>query len=61
MAAFDNVSLASPPNIATAGNYAQMLMQGLSAIPQDYQRGQQFQYQQRQQNFFQNPDRKSVV
>jgi hypothetical protein len=53
MAAYDNVSLPSPPNIATAGNFAQQLYSMLSALPQDYQKGQDFQYQQRQRNLFQ--------
>jgi hypothetical protein len=53
MAAYDNVSLPAPPNIATAGNYAQMLMQGLSSLGDAYQSGQNFKYQQRQNNLFQ--------
>src|SRR5215831_733470 len=54
MAAYDNVSLPAPPNIATAGNYAQMLMQGLQDLPKQYWQGQQQQYEQRQRDLFQS-------
>ena len=53
MAAYDNVSLPAPPNIATAGNYAQLLMSGLSSLPQQYYAGQQAQYEQRQRDLLQ--------
>jgi hypothetical protein len=54
MAAYDNVSLPPPPNIATAGNYAQMLMQGLQDIPNKYYKYKDYQYQQQQRDLFQN-------
>src|SRR5258708_10109226 len=52
MAAYDNVSLPGPPDIAHAGNYADMLMRGLSNVGESYQKGQDFRYKQRQQDLF---------
>src|SRR5258707_12661701 len=54
MAAYDNVSLPGPPDIAHAGNYAQMLMQGLQAIPDKYYKYKDQQYQQQQRDLFQS-------
>jgi hypothetical protein len=53
MAAYDNVSLPGAPDIAHAGNFAQQLYSMLSNLPEQYQKGQDFQYKQRQQNLFQ--------
>lgn len=61
MAAFDNVSLPSPPNIATAGQFGQQLFNMLQSMGQDYQQGQNFRYQQRQQNFFQDPNNQALL
>jgi hypothetical protein len=52
MAAFDNVSLPGAPNIAGAGNYAQMLMQAAQEIPNKYYKAKDFQYQQQQRDLF---------
>jgi hypothetical protein len=61
MAAYDNVQLPGAPNIAGAGNYAQMLMQGLTDVGKSYQQGKQFQYEQRQRDMFQNPDNQAKL
>src|SRR5260221_2984143 len=61
MAAYDNVSLPGPPDIAHAGNYAQMLMEGLQKIPQKYYDYQNQQYQQRQRDLFQSPDNQAAL
>jgi len=61
MAAYDNVSLPAPPNIATAGNYAQMLMQGLQDLPKQYWQGQQQQYEQRQRDLFNDPYNRTLL
>src|SRR5258708_6036735 len=61
MAAYDNVSLPGPPDIAHAGNYAQMLMQGLSGLGDAYQSGKDFRYKQRQQDLFQDPDSQAML
>lgn len=61
MAAYDNVSLPGAPDIAHAGNYAQMLMQGLSSLPDAYYKGQEQRYQQRQRDFFQDPDNQKML
>src|SRR5258708_11706115 len=61
MAAYGNVSLPAPPNIATAGNYADMLMKGLQDIPDKYYKAQDFQYQQQQRNLFQDPDNRAAL
>ena len=53
MAAYDNVQLPAPPNIATAGNYADMLYKGFAGLGPAYIQGQQAQYQQRNNNLFQ--------
>src|SRR5215475_9258414 len=54
MAAYDNVALAAPPNIASAGNYAQLLYDMMNNLPKQYAAGQDFQYQQRMRNLFAN-------
>ena len=43
MAAYDNVQLPAPPNIATAGQFGTQLFNMLQSL-QDYQKGQEFQY-----------------
>src|SRR5258708_5560081 len=61
MAAYDNVSLPGPPDIAHAGNYADMLMRGLQAIPDKYYKAKDFQYQQQQRDLFQSPDSQAML
>lgn len=61
MAAYDNVALPGAPNIATAGNYAQQLFNMGQGLRQAYQSGQEFDYQQRQRNLFQNPDAQQAL
>lgn len=61
MAAYDNVQLPGAPDIAHAGNYAQMLMQGLNDLPKQYWSGKQNQYEQRQRDLFQNPDNRDIL
>src|SRR5258707_4387132 len=61
MAAYDNVSLPGPPDIAHAGNYAQMLMQGLQAIPDKYYKYKDQQYQQQQRDLFQDPNNQAAL
>src|SRR5258707_5315645 len=61
MAEYDNVSLPGPPDIAHAGNYASLLMQGLQAIPEKYYKYKDQQYQQQQRDLFQSPDSQAML
>src|SRR5258706_768289 len=61
MAAYDNVSLPGPPDIAHAGQFAQQLYSMLTGVGESYQKGQDFQYKQRQQNLFQDPDSQAML
>src|SRR5258707_10941568 len=61
MAAYDYTPMPGAPNIATAGNYADMLMKGLQAIPDKYYKAKDFQYQQQQRDLFQDPDNQAAL
>src|SRR5258706_4252833 len=61
MAAYDNVSLPGPPDIAHAGQFAQQLYSMLTGVGESYQKGQDFQYKQRQQDLFQDPDSQAML
>src|SRR5260370_6097702 len=43
------------------GNMAQQLYSMLSNLPEQYQKGQDFQYKQRQQNLFQDSDSQAML
>jgi len=65
MAAYDNVSLPGPPNgaqyVTAAGSLAKQISDIISGGFNAYQQGQDFQYKQRQQNLFQNPDQQGAL
>jgi hypothetical protein len=61
MAGASDYMVGATPDIQHAGNYAQMLMQGLSALPGEYYKGQENRYQQRQRDLFQDPDNQAAL
>src|SRR5258706_15956351 len=61
MAGASDYMVGREPDIAHAGNYADMLMRGLSNIGESYQKGQDFRYKQRQQDLFQDPDSQAML
>lgn len=63
--AWDNAPWPRPPDgaeyISAAGNLARQLSQMFGGLGDAYQSGQNFQYQQRQRDFFQNPDNAAML
>src|SRR5882762_3880976 len=65
MAAYDNVQLPGPPNgaqyLSAGANLAQALGGLVGGLGDAYQSGKDFQYKQRQQNLFQDPDSQAML
>lgn len=65
MAAFDNVSLASPPNgpawLQAAAQMMNTVGNQVGSLGQAYQQGQDWRYQQNQRNFFQDQNNQATL